>query len=174
MSKITTHKYIVRIDSGSTHCWQFRYADTTEWDSDLQSQSFTDRRYGSKDKAYKAAVNYRNEYLKQLGKLHLLGKKQAKLTGRYNGNKRQNTSGIIGVRFTDYINRNGHSIVSWDACGCIDYKHWHRSFSINKYGDKTAYLAACKARYDRQGALFLVGNVKDLPWPPGVPWTKQI
>lgn len=54
-----------------------------------------------------------------------------------------NTSGVTGV----WKSTNGHGVVSWNGgVRGLNGEEIYKSFSINKYGDELAFLAACEFR----------------------------
>jgi len=166
MPKITAHKYIVRFDYDRAHCWQFRYATNNDWSKPV-NKSFSDSKYGSRKKAFIAAIEYRNKHLKRIGKLSRLHKVGHAKRHRH----ALNTSGVIGV--SRYINyKQSDSYLGWQAYGMYEGKTWRRSFSADKYSDKGAFRAACKERYDRHGRLSIHCKIKYLPCSPGVPWER--
>jgi len=160
------HKYISRIDSGNNHCWYFRFAQRENW-SNISNKTFTDRLHGSKSKALKAAIKYRNEYLKQCGKLDRLDKNTNPIRHRHALNK----SGIIGVHFqVDYKKHNEYP--NWVASGMINKISWRRAFGTNKHGNKKAFQLACTERFNRHGLLAIVLPISQLTYKPAVPYKR--
>lgn len=56
-------KYIVRVDSGSTHCYNVRIGYKIKC---RVNKSFADLKYGGKEKAFAAAKRWRNKQVKKL------------------------------------------------------------------------------------------------------------
>jgi len=161
------YKYISRVDSGHTHCWYFRFAQREHWPIN-HNKTFSDGIYGSKAKSLKAAITYRDNYLKACKKLHLLNNNGTCIRHRH----ASNTSGIIGVHFQiNYKKHNEYHF--WAASGQVDYKHWRKTFSTNKYEDEQAFHMACEARFKRHGTLAIVAPIRQLPYRPLVPYKRH-
>jgi len=166
MQKNST-KYIVRFSTVINKSWQFRFPSANDGWKKPFNKNFTDNFYGSKTKALKAAIQFRDNYLKKIGKLHL--------TNKFTNSKRfrhtLNVSGVLGVQLaTKEV--NSHIYESWTAYGMINNVGRRKSFSINKYGYVDAFIKACNARYEICGTLSVFCNIKDLPASPGVPYNK--
>ena len=158
------YKYITRLDYNHTHAWQVRICYKSGFTT--HSKLFSDGVQGSKTKALKAAIKFRNQLCKDLGITELLKYKNIK-PGPKNHNKR-NASGIIGVSL-DIAKRNGNINMSWTASYCINNKQIHRRFSIAKYSEKQAFRLACAKRYEYCGALKVYRGVK-MPYKIIVPF----
>ncbi len=160
------HKYISRIDSSHTHCWYFRFAQRENW-SNTNSKTFSDRLHGSKPRALKAAIKYRNQCLKQCGELDRLDKHTNPIRHRHALNK----SGIIGVHFQiNYKKYNEYPC--WVASGMINRISWRKAFSTNKHGNKKAFRLACIERFNRHGLLAIVLPINQLAYTPTVPYKR--
>jgi len=160
--KTKKHKYITRFDYNYTHGWQFRFYQP------FTSKFFTDSKLGSKSKALRAAILYRNKTLKKLGKLASLNVDSVFEHSR----QANNTSGIIGVKL--FVDPRYNTSGSWHAEGIIKGRRWRRTFSIDAYGYTQAFQHACKTRHNQHGTLILTCDVGDLPATPLAPFRKVI
>lgn len=113
-------------------------------------------KYGGKKKALDAAIKWRNVLLKKFGLEDRLNYKKSPDYFRQN-----KTNAIIGVYKTCTDGR-----YSWTAHVCNGTK---RHFSIKVYGNKEAFIMACKVRYQYHGTLRVI-NKKLMPCKPTVPY----
>jgi hypothetical protein len=146
-------KGVIRIDSDSTHGWQvrvYRYGKT-------YSRLFSDRKCGSKDEAFKHAVEYRERLESDVAEMPENEPKR-----RFIRHNKNNATGVLGVSRTYKVDRQGnrHEVyaVSWNpepgtARGT--------SFSIKKYGEETAFKMACRLRYQKMKEIH--GERYDVP-----------
>jgi hypothetical protein len=105
----------------------------------LHQQNFTLRQYGTWTKAEAAARKWVRAKLLELPPPIPMKNRMT----------RRNTSGVVGVRLVHSVRRRGEKeygdwrwIAFWPGCenaGGV-------GFSVNKYGDETAYVMACLAR----------------------------
>lgn len=161
-------KYITRMDYENVCGWSVRWSSSGIWENDTTSKLFSDSKYGGKRRALNAAKKFRDEKYKSLKKEELLNNKLKRIVRRHS----RNTSGIIGVR-NSYTIRGNYIYEEWTAFGYKDGKHWRKAYSINKYGDKGAFILACRARHRKQGTLQIVVRLKDLPYRPNVPYNLR-
>jgi len=164
----TKHKYITRMDYNNVHGYIVRWSVTGNWEKDTQSKLFSDGVYGSKRKALIAAKKFRNAKYKSLGKEELLDGRKPRKVRRHS----RNVSGILGVRYNLH-SRNITFYEEWSAFGYKFGKHWRKAFSINKHGERAAFLLACRARYRKQGELQIVCDLNELPFIPDVPYVLR-
>lgn len=160
-------KYLVRFHSGHTHGWQFRYALDGNW-ANPETKFFPDKRCGSSIKALKAARAYRNKFLKAHDLYYLLKGRAKKGVVK---NHIHNTSGIVGVCLSVTYKKE-YEYFAWRGQGMINSRIWVKTFSIDKYTERVAFIKACAERYKRHGVLHINCNIKDLPCNPGVPYKK--
>lgn len=134
---------ITRIDydkgANSTHGWQVRI----QRNKMAHSRLFSDNVYGSKQKSLEAAREHRDEYMRENPPMTRLELAQIE--------KKSNKSGVVGVSKVKHVDqRNTKKYVYWywqaywtPATG----RHRCVRYSINRYGDETAYQMAVAARY---------------------------
>lgn len=134
-------KGISRIDSGSTHGWFVRAYRNGKTFSKL----FSDRKMGSQEKAYEAAVAYRNSLHQQVSQMPREPRKR-RLVLRDSRNK----TGVIGVTRTARKLPNGTVTeafsVSWRPAPGVQKC---TSFSIRKYGEEGAFKRAVQHRLEK-------------------------
>jgi hypothetical protein len=140
------HKNVSRIDQAEKnhHGWYVRVSSQGR----VTSKFFSDRSAGSRAKALKAAVAYRDELIAELGR---------PATGRMGSPKgRRNTSGIVGVARRSAKRPDGRPGASyWVATWCPKPgKIARKQFSILDLGEKGALLAACAYRRDREREIY--------------------
>lgn len=168
------NKYIIRVDCKYEHAWHVRWCKSGVWNEGVQSKAFSDKKYGGKREAFKAAQEYRNSILKKENKLHLLEHHATEFHKICEvKNHVHNSSGIIGVRKeTQYKNINDiiYIYTCWAASGSRNGIHWRKQFSINRFGERTAFLKACEARYERHGKLYIHKRLWEFPCKPNVPY----
>jgi hypothetical protein len=103
---------------------------------------FSDRVHGGKRKALEAAKAYRHRLASKLPPLSRQEVCAIK--------KKNNRSGISGVMRVDVLEKKRDKLyrrVYWDAQWPIgNGKARHKKFSVNKYGERGAFLLAVKAR----------------------------
>ena len=117
---------------------------------------FNFNRYGGKKNALILARKCRNDTLKKLNQLFRLN--YIKSPDIYADERKINP--IIGVYMT--FTQTG---VNWTARCSIKGEEIKKHFSINKYGEKTAFLKACGVRFKHSGKLFII-NRDALPCLP--------
>lgn len=141
MKKYKKIPNIFRIDTGNTHGWQFRGTV----DGENLTQLFSDSKYGGVEEARKKCVEYKNEVFSafedEILNGWLIGNIGEKATSR-------SSCGIRGVCKT-YSTKKDKRHYHWqcnykDSEGRTKYK----GFSINKYGEKQAFLLTVKYRRD--------------------------
>lgn len=164
------NKYLTRFDYGNTIGWQVRVpSQPGQYPTVYHSKFFADKMHGGNRKAMAAARDYRDKYLKDSGQENLLDASHIRST--IHRSHKNNSSGIIGVRRV-VSNRNGNVSESWLAYGMLNRKNWKRSFSVQLYGEKKAFLMACDLRHEMHGPLSVLTNLKNLPCRPKVPFEK--
>jgi len=161
-------KFITRMDFDKTHGWNVRWSTCGIWKKNMQSKLFSDSKYGGKRKALLAAKKFRNAKYKSLGLEELLDKRIKTKVRRHS----KNTSGIIGVRRNSY-KRDNKIYEEWTAHGCKNYEPWRKAFSIDKYGERGAFILACRTRYKKQGNIQIVCKFNELPFRPNVPYVLR-
>jgi hypothetical protein len=135
------YKSITRIDRPDRghHAWYVRVL----FKGTLISKHFADLKHGGKRKALKAAIEFRNQAEKELGK--------PRTDRRIVGCSPLNKSGVIGVRRTVKQSRAAQENrppgnffeVTWAPTpGQIK----RAAFSIDRYGEEEAFRRACKLR----------------------------
>jgi hypothetical protein len=127
------HKDIARIDqvSKKTHGWyvRVRYLGKTN------SKFFSDKKCGGRSSALLAAIAWRNDTEKRLGKPR---------TDRNIVTISNTKSGVVGVRLNEKL---GRYEVSWvDKAG----KQGKTSVSVKKYGKAAAFKRACEIRAQKE------------------------
>ncbi len=139
-------KGVIRIDSASTHGWQvrvYRHGKT-------YSRLFSDRKYADRQAAFEAAEAYRKELEEEVAAMPE-GAPRRRLI-RHN---RNNATGVVGISRTFKRDRSGkrHEVyaVSWNPEPGVARG---TSFSIQKYGEDTAFKLACKLRWEKMHAIY--------------------
>lgn len=158
-------KFIYRHDyygSHADHGWIVFWTKDGNWSQKRHTKYFADKKNGGKGKALKKAKEFRDKKYEELGLSKLLKKRISVV--KYHSH---NNSGIIGVG----VKREGNA-KAWYASGSKKNLSWSVSFNIKKYGEKQAFLMACKVRYKKSGTLQIIGNLSDLPCRPTVPFTR--
>lgn len=171
------NKYLTRFDFKGTHGWQVRVPKNFNIDPlDYHSKLFSDGIYGSKRKSKKAALDYREAFLKKTHQLDLLLSPR-RITTRSRWRDAKNTSGILGVRrAVDLkVTSSGNICVQeyWMGYGMIAKKYWSKTFSVYKYGEKEAFKWACQERYKRHGPLSVMANLNKFPCRIPVNYIKR-
>jgi hypothetical protein len=131
---------IIRIDHepSRTHAWR---VTLQRWNN-IIVKTFSDAMHGGKRKALKAAVEYRNELLRQYSPLGHEVWVRTRL-------RRNNTSGIVGVaRYDKIANPNtGRREIFWLAYWANEHgAKRQRKFSIFRYGERQAKHLAIAER----------------------------
>ena len=150
------YKYILSTDTAWRVKITIRYCHKTV------TKQFNFSKLGGKKRALVAAIEYRDEILKQydlLDYLHL--KKSPDL-------HTQRQTACIGVYRTHnwQCNKLCHN---WTMHTVINKQYVKRHFSIKKYGNKQAFLLACEARYFLAGKIIVVDK-SQIPCRPTVPY----
>lgn len=119
-------------------------------------QYFNFHKYGDKELALDAAVSYRKRLLIKFGMIDSL------FFGRSPDlNQSATNKPCIGIYKTHTVQR-GKIFYNWTARSQIDYISTKKHYSIAKYGNKRAFLLACKHRFDTVGKIVIL-NKKLLP-----------
>lgn len=112
----------------------FGYYVRLTWRGHQYAKFFSDKKYGGKQKALKAAEQYFDELDEQMP----LDSQAGRMSVR-------NTSGIVGVNRTKSTSR-GHRYEYWQASwGSGDHRKSVK-FSVHKYGEEKAKQLAIQAR----------------------------
>lgn len=118
-------------------------------DQYYQAIKFSD--YPDKKAALKAAINCRDEYLRDRGQLYRLEKGR-----RVRTKDKRNTTGVLNVR------------KSWKRAGNNSWARYtghyftkqketlSKCFGVTKYGEERAFVLACEFVYQHQGYLRIV------------------
>ena len=123
------HKDVARIDQEDkrTHGWyvRVRFQGTTH------SKFFSDGKCGGRYSSLLAALTWRDTMEKKIGKIR---------TDKHLVTVSNTTTGVVGVRFNEILNRYE---VSWvNRVG----KQGKTSVSVNKNGKERAFQIACEIR----------------------------
>jgi len=153
-------KYIVRVDDRYQHYWAVRVPSL----GTQTYQYFPDRRYGSTEKALKAAKTYRGTLLKEHGKSHYLRGYYSKMLPKHKHIR--NKSGIIGVNL---CKDNRAEIWYWTATFQRQGKQTNKRYNVATYGEKAAFRLACLARFESSGTLYVYKGAT-FPGKIPVPW----
>lgn len=112
----------------------FGYYVRLNWRGTQYAKFFSDKKYGGKQKALKAAEAYFDELDEKMP----LDSQVGRMTVR-------NSSGIVGVSRTKSASR-GHSYEYWQARWGSGAERKSAKFSIQKYGEDKAKQLAISAR----------------------------
>lgn len=127
------------------------------------------KRYGNHEIALIAAIEYRNEVLKEHDLLHRLAADNAFQTHSLRIKKPM----IVGVRFLhNKYNKIGGTTYWIAVYSTKSGKKCKTHFSIQKYGFEEAFLMACRKRYEHCGVLSIY-KVDKLPCEPDVPYVVR-
>ena len=139
-------KGVIRIDSDSTHGWQvrvYRHGKT-------YSKLFSDKKCKGRDKAFEAAVSYRDQLMAEVASLPDQAPRRRLI--RHN---KGNTSGVVGISRTHKRDRRGvqHEVyaVSWNPEPGVARG---TSFSIKRYGEDEAFRKACELRWSKMKEIY--------------------
>ena len=127
------HKDIARIDQEEkrTHGWYVR----VRYFGKTHSKFFSDGKCGGRYSSLLAAVAWRDQTEKRLGKVR---------TDKHIVTVSNTTTGVVGVRLNEKLNRYE---VSWvNATG----KQGKTSVSIRKHGKEAAFKRACEIRQQKE------------------------
>jgi hypothetical protein len=131
--KKSRYKDVARIDQESkkTHGWYVR----VRFLGKNHCKFFSDKKCGGKDLSLLAAVAWRNDIEKEIGKPR---------TDRHTVTVSNTGTGVVGVRLNKKL---GRYEVSWvDKAG----KQGKTSTSVKKHGDKRAFELACAIRAGKE------------------------
>ena len=151
------HKGISRIDQDSrnTYGWYVRVM----FDGKQVAKFFSDKMYGGKKKALDAAVQYRDEAERKLGR--------PRTDRQVISRQARNKSGIVGVqRRTKTVKTesgdrvvNKYYVVTWNP----EPGRVQTIFvPVDKYGEKGALLKACSIRREKEKQMY--GSVLKTNW----------
>lgn len=127
------HKDIVRIDQDTkrTHGWYVRI----RFQGKTHSKFFSDGKYGGQPSALLSAITWRDDTEKKIGKIR---------TDRHLVSVSNTTTGVVGVRFNEKLNRYE---VSWVKKNGRPGK---TTVSIKKHGKEKAFQLACEIRLEKE------------------------
>jgi hypothetical protein len=133
------HKDIARIDQESkrTHGWYVR----VRYFGKTHSKFFSDGKCGGRYSSLLAALGWRDEIEKRIGKIR---------TNKHIVTVSNTTTGVVGVRLNDILNRYEVSWVNKDG------KQGKTSVSIKRHGKSKAFKRACDIRKDKESARLAV------------------
>ena len=151
------YKGISRIDqeSRNTFGWYVRVM----FNGKQVSKFFSDKVHGSRKKALEAAVRYRDEAEKKLGRPRTDRQVIARQT--------RNSSGIVGVQLRTKVQRtkdgerivNKYYVVTWNP----EPGRVKTIFvPVEKYGERGALLKACSIRREKEKQMY--GTVLQTNW----------
>jgi hypothetical protein len=125
------HKNITRIDHPVKRT--FGYFVRIQWKGERRAKFFSDKTHGDRLAALDAALEWRNQTEKELGK----PRSERQVVG-----KTRSSSGVVGVR----KRKEGHTEY-YEATWVSTVGKLHRTrFSIAKYGERRALQLARKVR----------------------------
>ena len=132
MKKRGAMRYIVRVDSGSTHCYHVRIG----YQIDCKvNKSFADRKCGGKAKALKLAKQWRDQQLKEL--LPIMANRY-----KYDINGQRHWGNGWDENWTNKSNGWSYLNIKARYYDSKNNKQLTKTFSVNKYGyDKAVKLA---------------------------------
>lgn len=170
------NKYITRIDHRNTHAWFVRVpVNYRKNPTHYHHKLFSDGLYGGAIKAKRVAREYRDHFLKKTKQTFLVEPTTCSARPPRVRDSR-NTSGIIGVRIQvqEKLLLTGGTTThyAWEAYGMINKVAWRKTFATKRYGEREAFILACRERYRRQGPLSVVGSLSDLPCRIPVPYVR--
>jgi hypothetical protein len=133
MKSISKQKDIARIDQESkrTHGWYVR----VRYLGKVHSKFFSDKKNGGKESALLAAISWRNDTEKTIGKIR---------TDRHVVTVSNTPSGVVGVRLNEKL---GRYEVSWVN---LDGRQGKTSVSVKMHGKKKAFERACEIRKQKE------------------------
>ncbi len=142
-------KGISRIDqpSRNTFGWYVRVM----FNGTTRCKFFSDKVSGSKRKALEAAIKYRNEAEKELGR-----PRTDRLVSSGSG---KNESGVTGVNIQKQVVRRGKGEQVINKYYVVNWSPWpgktcRKLISIEKYGEKGALLKACRIRRQKEREMY--------------------
>lgn len=138
----------------------------------LATKWFPKARYRTKSATMEAAREWRDQICDKHGITKADYRRRNK--GHKMLNSSRNSSGVIGLRRMDYIARGNRRNYAWVATYMHHGKQVSRYFAIRRYGEKGAFMMACRERYKHVGTLSLTRYLKDLPARPDVPFIKVL
>lgn len=131
--KFAHYKDITRIDQDTkrTHGWYVR----TRFQRKTHSKFFSDGKYGGQHSALLSAITWRDDTEKKIGKTR---------TDRHLVSVSNTTTGVVGVRFNEKLNRYEVSWVKKDG------RQGKTTVSIKKHGKEKAFQLACEIRLEKE------------------------
>ncbi len=174
----TAHKYISIMDYNTVlgcllRLPKIRYGKYIHYRG--PTRSFPLSAYRSKAACLKAAIKCRDEYLTKHKSMYLLkGPKKNEARRGPVKHSIRNTTGVIGLTITTSYKISGEysSMVAIWSSPTGKIKQHRKCFSINAYGEKEAFLMACRVRYKHCGTL-IVTDDEAIPCIPDVPYILE-
>ena len=153
------YKNISRIDDyrKKQHCWYVR----VNWKKQYYARQFSDKQYDGKARALEAAIEYRNQVEREIGK-----PRSERLVL---GSPRPSNTGQRGIRRIKVKQRKRGKDYWWDVYQVTYHPApgvtKRTSVSIQKYGEEEAFRKACAIRESAERLQYipLKRGEKDLP-----------
>ena len=156
-------KYLTKADYAKGKGWHFRMT----FNGQYHSKWFNANKLGGLEKAKKAAIAYRDKFIKDNHLEYYFNR------NRFGLNRAKNShtvcherSPIIGIRLSEKIKPSG-IYYSWTGYWQEDRNIRRKHFSVFYYGYIEAFQMACLERYRHCGILI----VKDKKYLPAIPET---
>lgn len=162
--KTTRHKNITRIDHPAKRT--FGYNVRVAWKGQKYGKFFSDQKHGDRLGALAAAIEWRDNKEKEIGK----PRTEHQVVGWSSRNK----SGAIGVRRCKRAGVDSFE-VTWMIYGDRPRKT-ATSYSIAKHGEKKAFKLALRARQRGERLRWHAPKVRrsTAPTPAYQPWLPQV
>ena len=158
-------KYLTKADYAKGKGWYFRMT----FNGQYHRKWFGANKLGGLEKAKKAAIAYRDKFIKDNHLEYYFKRSRFGLnTARNSHIVCHGRSPIIGIGLQEIIKPLG-IYYSWTACWQEDRNMRRKRFSILYYGYIEAFQMACLQRYRHCGIL-VVKDRKYLPAIPEVPY----
>ncbi len=137
------HKSVSRIDSRNTHGWYVR----VKFNRQNHTKFFTDNVHGGKDSALDAAVRWRNQKERELGK----PRTDRIVIASFPGNNTGYTGVIRTKQWTGARDKNGNPLPNYADIYSVTWSPEpgfvrRTSFSVGKYGEEGARRRAIELR----------------------------
>ncbi len=148
MSK-SGHKGICRIDqpSRNTYGWYVRVV----FNGISRCKFFSDKTIGTKRKALEAAIKFRDQAEKELGR--------PRTDRQVSSGSGKNESGVTGVNLKKEIVKGKDGEREVKKYYIVNWSPWpgklcRKFISIEKYGEKGALLRACRLRREKEREMY--------------------
>jgi hypothetical protein len=143
------YKGISRIDqpSRNTYGWYVRVM----FNAATRCKFFSDKASGSKRKALEAAIKYRDQAEKELGR--------PRTDRLVSSGSRKNESGVTGVNIKKQVVKTGKGEEVINKYYVVTWHPWPgktcaKMVSIEKYGERGALLKACQIRREKEREMY--------------------